>query len=109
MGDEEITVIENVSDAVEDIPTEDLKPKDLRTLIMSYIELVQKFSSDKNRAKYSMEDIKMLRKNTKIDKNIEFFTNFFVSQTQVTLIANYGIKDTEDILANVKDEKEIKK
>ena len=45
--DEEITVIENVSDAVEDIPIEDLKPKDLRTLIMSYIELVQKFSSDK--------------------------------------------------------------
>ena len=111
---EEITVIDEVTETVEDIPTGDLKPKDLRSLIMSYIEMINKVTSRKPRSKFNLYELKQL---AKVDKNMRFFEEFclavarkcqsvkkgfkvghiFVTHSQVNLILNHGILSKADI------------
>ena len=74
---EEITVIDEVTETVEDIPTGDLKPKDLRSLIMSYIEMINKVTSRKPRSKFNLYELKQL---AKVDKNMRFFEEFLCRQ-----------------------------
>ena len=63
---EEITVIDEVTEAVEeDIPTGDLKPKELRAIIMGYIEMINKVKDDQGRAKFNLQELKQV---TKIDR-----------------------------------------
>ena len=112
---EEITVIDEVTEAVdEDIPTGDLKPKELRAIIMGYIEMINKVKDDKGRAKFNLQELKQV---TKIDKGLGFFEEFclalarkcqsvkkgfkvghiFVTHSQVNLILNHGILNRADI------------
>ena len=112
---EEITVIDEVTEAVEDdIPTGDLKPKELRAIIMGYIEMINKVKDDQTRAKFNLLELKQV---TKIDKNMGFIEEFclalarkcqsvkkgfkvghiFVTHSQVNLILNHGILSRADI------------
>ena len=70
---EEITVIDEVTEAVEeDIPTGDLKPKELRAIIMGYIEMINKVKDDQTRSKFNLLELKQV---TKIDKNLSVCPN----------------------------------
>ena len=115
-SDEEITVIEETETGVEDkIPTEDLKPKDLRSLIMAYNDMVTQHSTLPDREKY---DMTKLQEASKIEKPLKFFEDFcfalytkcenvrkgfkvghiFVTQAQVKMILNHGIINHKDIM-----------
>ena len=115
-SDEEITVIEETETGVEDkIPTEDLKPKDLRSLIMAYNDMVTQHSALPDRGKY---DLTKLQEASKIEKPLKFFEDFcfalytkcenvrkgfkvghiFVTQAQVKMILNHGIINHKDIM-----------
>ena len=115
-SDEEITVIEETETGVEDkIPTEDLKPKDLRSLIMAYNDMVTQHSTLPDREKY---DMTKLQEASKIEKPLKFFEDFcfalytkcenvrkgfkvghiFVTQAQVKMILNHGIINHKDII-----------
>ena len=112
---EEITVIDEVTEAVEeDIPTGDLKPKELRAIIMGYIEMINKAKDGQSRAKFNLLELKL---STKIVKNVGFIEEFclavarkcqsvkkgfkvghiFVTHSQVNLILNHGILSRSDI------------
>jgi len=115
-SDEEITVIEETETGVEDkIPTEDLKPKDLRSLIMAYNDMVTQHSTLPDREKY---DMTKLQEASKIEKPLKFFEDFcfalytkcenvrkgfkvghiFVTQAQVKMILSHGIINHKDIM-----------
>ena len=111
---EEITIIDEVTEAEEDIPTGDLKPKELRAIIMSYIEMINKTKDGPSREKFNLRELKQT---TKIDKDLGFFEGFclalarkcesvkkgfkvghiFVTHSQVNLILNHGILSRADI------------
>ena len=112
---EEITVIDEVTETVEeDIPTGDLKAKELRAIIMGYIEMINKVKDDQGRAKFNLQELKQV---TKIDKGFGFFEEFclalarkcqsvkkgfkvghiFVTHSQVNLILHHGILSRADI------------
>ena len=111
---EEITVIDEVTESVEDIPTGDLKPKELRAIIMGYIEMINKVKDRPSREKFNLLELKQI---SKIDKNVGFIEGFclalarkcesvkkgfkvghiFVTHSQVNLILSHGILSRADI------------
>jgi len=96
---------------------DDLKPKMLRKLIMSYIEIVSKLPENAPNEKF---DIASIIKSLNTEKNFRFFVDFFISlghacqtaekgikvghvfltQTQVKAIRNKGISCEDDIDMN---------
>merc|ERR1719348_2052794 len=96
---------------------DDLKPKVLRKLIMSYIEIVSKLPENAPKEKF---DIASIIKSLNTEKNFGFFVDFFISlgyvcssaekgikvghvfltQTQVKAIRNKGISGKDDIDMN---------
>jgi len=126
-SDDEITVIgdegENESENVSDKIMTELKPNELRKLIMCYMEAVSKLPEKKSSRKINVREIV---KNTKIEKSDSFFENFvlylgqqcrfaikgvkighvFVTQAQVNMIKTRGVMSREDIdISDDKDEK----
>ena len=116
-SDEEITVIETISDNKAqdtEIPIGDLKPKDLRSLISSYNGQVSRHVQNRTRGKYCL---RQLRDETKLGKELTFFQDFlislgrkcrqsqtgfkvghiFVTSQQVKSIVDYGIMSKDDI------------
>jgi len=130
-SDDETTCGENISshnkkkklskkdENIIDIQTlvDDLKPKVLRKLIMSYIEIVSKLPENTPKEKF---DIASIIKPLNTEKNFRFFVDFFISlghacqtaekgikvghvfltQTQVKAIRNKGISCEDDIDMN---------
>ena len=70
----------------EDIPIEDLKPKEVRFLLNSYYDLITKNSKSSSgpRPKYNLYEV---QKVTKIYKDISFFEEFF--QIDALLVSLY--------------------
>ena len=116
-SDEEITVIETVSDSTTapiEVPVGDLKQKELRNLISTYNKAVNKHAQTKTRGKYSLRELK---EETKLNCELGFFEEFllclgnkcrqvkkgfkvghiFVTNFQVNSILNYGVLGKEDI------------
>ena len=116
-SDDEVTVI---GDDIEDDENakgnilDDLKPNELRKLIMCYMEIVTKMAENKSKRKINIEEI---AKSTKIEKDIQFFEDFFlylgkqcrhaikgvkvghvfVTQAQVNMIKTRGIMTRQDL------------
>ena len=68
---------------------DDLKPKVLRKLIMSYIEIVSKLPENTPREKF---DISSILKSLNTEKNFRFFVDFFISLGHACQTAEKGIK-----------------
>ena len=99
-----MTVIENKTE----ILSEELKPKDLRTLLGTYFDILQKESSSLKSEKFDFAT--KLQQSSRIKKPLHFFENFclalyrkcedvrkgfkveatFVSQVQVNLVRKHG-------------------
>jgi len=67
----------------------ELKPKELRKLIMSYIEFVTKLPEEASKKKF---DIGNIVKTLNSDKSIRFFADFFISLGHACKTAEKGIK-----------------
>ena len=67
----------------------DLKPKELRKLIMSYIEVVSKLPDEASKDKF---DIQNIVKTLNSEKTFRFFVDFFISLGHACLTAEKGIK-----------------
>jgi len=115
-SDDEITVIgdETEEDKKDKAIIEELKPSELRKLMMCYMEAVTKNNEYKVKMKMNLEEI---RRASKTEKSCEFLENFFlylgrqcksairgvkfghvfVNQSQVNLIKERGILSKEDI------------
>ena len=116
-SDEEITVIETVSDSrtnTVDVPVGELKQKELRNLISTYIKAVNKHAQNNARGKYCLRE---LQEETKLCYDLSFFEEFllclgtkcqevkkgfkvghiFVTPSQVNSILIYGVLSKDDI------------
>ena len=116
-SDEEITVIETVSDtrtSTVEVPVGDLKQKQLRNLISTYNKAVNKHAQNKTRGKYCLRELK---EETKLGCELSFFEEFllclgrkcqevkkgfkvghiFVTNFQVNSILSYGVISKDDI------------
>ena len=105
----------NVDIFEENIPIQDLKSKDQRSLILTYIDMV---TQNGDAASTEHFDLVKLQRITKIDKPLQFFEDFclalykkcltvkkgfkvgqtFLTQVQVNLILKHGVNATRNLI-----------
>ena len=113
-SDDEITVLEDETEDALDCISEEMKPSDLRKLLMTYIDMVTLKNNSKSSAKIKLEEV---RKTSKIDKDDQFVETFllqlgnkcrtvtkgvkvghvFVTQLQANMIRTAGVMRAEDL------------